>query len=176
MTMGHDKSTYLAWRRRFEPQPIKLIIVAESPPKSGKYFYVPEGSRGEPLFAAMMQQLKATPEIKVEGLREFQKRGLMLVDATYEPVNDRRPDSERTRTILRDYPLLEADLLELAPDRSVPIIVIKAPLCDLLVPRLKADGFNVLNDKIRPPFPSTGQQPKFHERFDEILRSAAITL
>jgi hypothetical protein len=79
---GHDKSRYLAWRRRYQPAPIELIIVAESPPKSGKYFYDPDGShRREILFREMMKQLKVTCSSKDEGLRAFQKRGLILVDA-----------------------------------------------------------------------------------------------
>jgi hypothetical protein len=167
---------YHAMRQRYQPAPIKLIIVAESPPASGKYFYDPDGSRGEPLFAAMMKQLKATPASKVEGLREFQRRGLMLVDATYTPVNEGYDDKQRKKIIEDDYPQLAADLKELTPDRSVPVILIKANVCDLLEPRLVKDGFRVLNRGIRPPFPAMGQQPKFHERFDEILRSAAIAL
>jgi hypothetical protein len=55
----------------------------------------------------------------------------------------------------------------------VPVVLIKADVCDL-EPLLVKDGFRVLNRGIRPPFPAMGRQPKFHERFGEILRSAAI--
>src|SRR5712671_1981371 len=79
VTMGHDKSKYLAWRRRYEPAPVKLIIVAESPPDSGKYFYDPEGSRGEILFREMMRVLGVSCTSKDEGLRKFQEAGRILV-------------------------------------------------------------------------------------------------
>ena len=51
------------------------FIVAESPPASGKYFYDPEGRITEPLFAALMCQLSASPKSKEEGLRQFQRTG-----------------------------------------------------------------------------------------------------
>src|SRR5712691_953872 len=99
------RSDYLSFRRRFEPASVKLVIVAESPPASGKYFYNPAGSVKEPLFAALMLQLGFAPKTKEAGLREFQKRGWVLVDATYEPVNALSSPA-RDAVITRDYDLL----------------------------------------------------------------------
>ena len=81
----------------------------------------------------------------------------------------------RNRAILRDYPLLVTDLKELTPDRSAPVVLIKANVCKVLEPRLVKDGFRVLNRGIRPPFP-TYQPDMFREDFNRILRSAAVTL
>jgi hypothetical protein len=105
------RSEYLAFRRSFEPESIRLAIVAESPPASGKYFYNPTGSLSEPLFTALMKQLGFSPTTMEGGLREFQQRGWVLVDATYEPVNALR-GADRNKVIVRDYPLLRE------PDRS----------------------------------------------------------
>jgi hypothetical protein len=59
----------------------------------------------------------------------------LLADATYEPVKvDAYKKVERNEIIMRDYPLLRDDLLSLTPDRSVPIIVIKSNVCELLDP------------------------------------------
>jgi hypothetical protein len=80
MALTRDK--YHALRRKFEPQNIRLVIIAESPPKTGKYFYNPAGVINEPLFSALMQQLGVKPTSKEEGLREFQRRGWILLDAT----------------------------------------------------------------------------------------------
>jgi hypothetical protein len=53
-------------------------------PKSGLYFYKPEGLLSEPLFSAMMKDvLEIKPRTKDEGLREFAARGFLLIDATY---------------------------------------------------------------------------------------------
>jgi hypothetical protein len=81
------RSEYLDLRRLYEPQSlVRLVIIAESPPASGKYFYDPTGATSEWLFAALMKQIGFSPSNKEEGLREFQRRGWILIDATYEPV------------------------------------------------------------------------------------------
>jgi hypothetical protein len=102
LTAGRNR--YLDLRRRYEPESIRLVIIAESPPASGKYFYDPAGAPSEPLFAALMGQLHLSPLTKEEGLRGFQRSGWVLVDATYEPVNKLISKSSRNRVIDRDYP------------------------------------------------------------------------
>jgi len=90
MACPRDRTAYIDLRHRYEPERIRLGIIAESPPASGLYFTTKHGAPSEPLFAALMKQLdpsrpsRATKEV---GLREFQRRGWLLVDATYEPVN-----------------------------------------------------------------------------------------
>lgn len=81
-----------------------------------------------------MRQLRLRPATKHEGLGAFQRRGWVLVDATYQPVNilDAR---NRKAVIIRDYPLLRDDLRTLAPERD---ILIKANVCALLEPKLTA--------------------------------------
>ena len=56
-----QRSEYLDLRRRFEPASATLVIVAESPPVSGMYFYNPAGKVTEPLFAAIMKHLGVRP-------------------------------------------------------------------------------------------------------------------
>jgi hypothetical protein len=148
-----------------------LVIVAESPPTSGKYFYNPTGALTEPLFVALMQQLGFAPDTKESGLGEFQRRGWVLIDATYEPVNVLR-SATRDDIILRDYPLLRDDLAALLPGRSTWLILLKANVCRLLEPKLKEDGFNVLNNGRVVYFPSTGRQKDFHRQFRAIIGPA----
>jgi hypothetical protein len=166
MSIEFTRSEYLFFRRKFEPPCVKLVIVAESPPVSGKYFYNPEGTVSESLFAALMLQLRFAPTTKENGLREFQKRGWVLVDATYEPVNI--PGKDRDRVISRDFHLLRDDLAAMLPDRSTPIVLVKANVCRLLERRLTDDGFNVLNRGLVVYFPSTGRQKDFQRQFSAI--------
>jgi hypothetical protein len=108
-------------RRRYLPVNVRLVIVAESPPVSGLYFYDAKGKSTEPLFSALMKQLAFSPGSKEDGLKEFQRRGWILVDATYEPVNTPGiSNRDRDDIIQRDYPLLRADLEGLLFDRSTP--------------------------------------------------------
>jgi hypothetical protein len=174
MERPRDRSAYINLRRRYEPERIRLVIIAESPPASGLYFYDETGAPSEPLFAAPMKQLdpsqprRATKEV---GLREFQRRGWLLVDATYEPVN-KLGRSSVAGVIERDYPLLRDDLVTLTPDRSVPLVLIKKNICKALEPKLTRDGFRVLNRGCVIYFPASGRQKEFHEQFSAIIANA----
>jgi hypothetical protein len=161
---------YLSLRREFEPTTVTLVIVAESPPASGKYFYDPDGKVSEPLFNGLMKQLGIQPKTKFEGLRKFQSRGWVLVDATYEPVNE-RDNPGRDLVIARDFQELRGDLKRLLARRwsEIPLILIKANVCKLLEPKLKEDGFNVLNKCRGVYFPSNGHQRDFDRQFREIV-------
>jgi hypothetical protein len=167
-----QRGEYLSLRREFEPEPttVTLVIVAESPPTSGLYFYDPTGKVSEPLFSALMKQLSIKPKTKFEGLRAFQARGWVLVDATYEPVNALDKD-EPGRDLVIAQPELCGDLKQLLATRwrEVPLVLIKANVCKLLDPKLKEDGFNVLNTGRKVYFPSTGNQGHFDRQFREIV-------
>jgi hypothetical protein len=168
-----ERTDYLAFRRKYQPESLRLIMVAESPPVSGKYFYNPEGAVSEPLFSAIMQQIGEKPLSKNLGLARLKEAGWLLVDATYEPVND-YPDRKKDSVILRDYPHLLGDLTKLDPDQSVPIVLIKVNVCRLLEPRLSKDGFSVINRNKSIPFPSNGQQGKFRSQFSELIQKAGL--
>jgi hypothetical protein len=174
--MALDRDYYYRLRSTYAPKNIKLVVVAESPPASGKYFYDPTGSAREPLFAALMKQLGFEPSTKEAGLRYFQERGWLLVDATYQQVDKLAKDAIQTRdeVIASDYPLLLADLSSLLPDRTVPLVLIKANICRILEPRLGRNGFKVINGGQLIYFPSTGQQKNFEQQFAAVLTSAGL--
>jgi hypothetical protein len=165
------RSKYISFRSKFQPKDITLVIIAESPPASGKYLYNSAGSVKEPLFTALMQLLELTPLTKEQGLRELQKRGWVLVDATYKPVNA-LGNEDRDKIILRDYTILRNDLAALLQKRNVPIILIKENVCRLLEHKLIEDGLNVLNKGRIIYFPSTGRQKDFHRQFNAVFNSA----
>lgn len=166
------RDDYHGIRHRFEPETAKLLIVAESPPASRKYFYDTSGRVTEPLFAALMQRIGHSPASKEDGLGAFQQRGWVLVDATYTPVNT-LSERGRDEVILRDYPLLRDDLTALSPNHSASVVLLKANVCRLLDARLTSDGFRVLNAGRAVYFPSNGRQPEFHRQFGEIVGATA---
>jgi hypothetical protein len=161
------RDRYISLRKRYQPHAPKLVIVTESPPVSGLYFYDATRTTNDPLFAAMMRQLAFRPVTKDEGLRELQQRGWVLVDATYEPV-DVLSASHRDEVIGRDYRLLCDDLAALMADRSVPVVLIKANVCRILEPKLAKDGFRVLNRGRVIHFPSL-LGTDFQQQFSEVL-------
>jgi len=137
-----QRSEYLSLRRKFEPTILKLIIVAESPPKSGLFFYRTDGKPTEPLFRALMKQIGFQPETKLEGLCKFRERGWLLVDATYKQVNERGDRHRRDCVIKEDYLELIRDLDNLLYNHrsKVPLVLIKANVCRLLEPSWRTMG------------------------------------
>jgi hypothetical protein len=165
-----SRAEYLRFRAPYLPEQRKVIFVLESPPKSGLYFYNPEGKVSEPLFGAMMKDvIGIRPETKDQGLREFASRGFLLIDATYTPVNhDHLSAKERNKRILNDLPILVDELRGyVGPDTGV--VLVKANVCTLLEPVLAAQGFPILNRGKVIPFPSTGQQNKFRQAVRQVL-------
>ncbi len=166
---------YIAKRNKYKPENLKAIFILESPPKSGKYFYDPEGEITEPLFKAMMELIGCKPADKVSGLTEFVKKGFIIVDASYTPVNHYKEGKERDQAIMIWRSTLLKDLEGLIPDKKTPIILVKASICRLFADPLKSAGFNVINNGLTIPFPVTGQQSKFRKQIATVLQNAGIT-
>jgi hypothetical protein len=114
-----------------EVSPSHLIGRGEQSRVNERAYFYDDRNRGV-LFREMMKLIGQSPRSKIEGLRAFQARGWLLVDATYEPVNKCDDEAKRNAIILRDYPRLIADLTQLTPERTVPIILIKKNVCELL--------------------------------------------
>ena len=133
---GLTRTEHLRFRDRYLPEHPKIVFVLESPPKSGLYFYKPEGSVSEPLFRAMMNDvLEIKPQTKEEGLGEFASRGFFLIDATYTPVNHLSGRAKEV-VILNQFPLLVEELNKYA-EPETRVVLVKANVCELLGPKLQ---------------------------------------
>lgn len=168
-----DKDHYINLRAEYYPEDLRLVIIAESPPASGKYFYNTAGNVTEPLFRALMHDiLHISPRDKLEGLRAFRDAGMFLVDAVYQPVNEGYTEKQRNHIILDNYPQLKQDLIQIMRGNDVPILLIKVNVCRLLEPLLVQDDFRVLNQARRIPFPSSGNQGRFSEIVRILLKDS----
>ncbi|MDP3792675.1 MAG: hypothetical protein Q8Q89_03010 [bacterium] len=166
----NDRNYYVKLRNKYLPEKIKIVFILESPPKSGLYFYKKEGRTTEPLFSAMMRYvLKYKPENKKDGLVQFKKAGLFLMDATYRQINH-LPIGERDRIILDDFPLLIRDLKKVVR-RNEKLILVKSNICRILENKLGDNGFTVINRGTIVPFPATGNQLKFKQKISKILKN-----
>ena len=181
MSMNQNKplrtpDEYHKVREQIGPKLAKVIFVFESPPKSGLYFYDEGGKTTEPLFAAMMKYvLDIKPNEKREGLLEFSKKGFLLIDATYVPVNyDEYKESERNKKIMDDFPNLVRTLRKHS-DQSTRLILVKSNICNLLDKRLTNAGFNVANQGRVLPFPSNGNQKRFGQMVRELITTVHNT-
>jgi hypothetical protein len=137
------RSECLTLRYRFEPTSVKLVVVTACPPKPHLYFYDPSGPVTESLFKTMMRALSYNPATKEDGLREFQRRGCLLLDATYRPVDGLSKEAHK-KVVLQSYSALVAELTKMLPDKSTPILLVRARVREVLERRLRNDGFTLL--------------------------------
>jgi hypothetical protein len=160
----HTESYYKKLREKYTPHEIKLIFIFESPPTNGTYFYDDTGPVNEPLFKGMMKCfIPFVPAAKEEGLTEFCKRGFLVVDAVYVPIDNIRSSNERETVIQKHYKKLENDLRSLIKNRAVRIILVGAAVSKALEEKLK-EKFYVINDGEVVPFNGNGQQNNFRSK------------
>ena len=166
------KDTYAKARNKYKPSNISTLLITEAPPCNlDRYFYFEDVKKQDSLFLEIMgvlypekkqRYLKAgrPTEGKMELLEMIKEDGYLLFDL-YEVPDDvfSVPAEACVEGLL--------NRLEKLIDKSTPIIIIKANVFDLCYPMLKTKGFNVINERL--PFPGSGQQKVFREKFNEIV-------
>lgn len=159
-------------RRAYRPNHIKCLLLAESPPKNGRFFYFPDSTRFDFLFINVMDSLysdfkgryrnsKEKPKIKSEFLNRFKGDGFYLHDvySRADEISRLSPKSATERLI--------DDLKNLNIGRA-PIIIVKASVFDLAALPLCKAGFDVVDARV--PFPAQGNQAKFLTEFRNALK------
>ncbi|SIG32312.1 hypothetical protein [Mycobacteroides abscessus] len=146
---------------QYRPDKVRLLLVAQAPPSDDdRYFYFSDVVQHDWLFRAVVGAILPDAELtrsnKASLLAELRDRGVFLIDLKPDPV-DGSPLSPYV-------PVLLNRIVELEPER---IILIKADVYDAAYPALAAAGLPV--SKVRVPFPSHGQQPKFRAAFGRAL-------
>ena len=146
--------------RRFKPEKVRLLLVAEAAPEAlDRYFYFPAVRTQDSLFREVYRVVtgrEPSRERKAEQLAELRDVGLYLIDLQSDPF-DERPLSVHV-------PRLVARCRRLDPDR---IVLIKVDVFDAAYAPLRDAGFAVSD--VRIPFPGSGQQRRFREHFARAL-------
>ena len=150
-------------RQKYRPHKIRLLLIAESPPSSGGFFYFPMTIGKDHLFRETMKALDLWPENepmrkgvdKRPMLLRFQSMGLYLLDTCDFPVNKLRL-VERREIVLQQIPRLVKEVINLDPPH---ILILKSSIFQPVITALKESGFRsrVLNSG-PVPFPSHGNQ------------------
>ena len=163
------KSDYLKLRQTWAPEKTRLIVIAESPPADGRYFYDVNGSWRESLFVELIIQLfGVVPKSKEAGLRALRHWGVLILDATYTPLHDLKL-AARNAAVKAAVPELIQELERISNVRKIPIILIKKNVCELLEGPLVEADFRVVNEGKMVAFPGSGQQTNFRKVFSRIL-------
>lgn len=165
---------YILARDKYKPHGrVKILLIAESPPYCGGYFYSDQTAGADSLFRETMKALGIFPENKKMPtgldkrpcLKEFQSRGFFVVDVSYKPVNKLKP-MERRRAIIEGIPRLVADTRELNPES---ILIVKSNIFAPVRDAIEEAG---LDKRIRNeealPFPSHGHQKTYRRKLREL--------
>lgn len=168
------KDTYAAARNKYKPAHIKTLLIAEAPPCTlDRHFYFEDVKVQDSLFLEIMgvlypKQKEAylrsgrETETKQELLRTFQEDGYWLMDLAEVP-------GEFLDGSYEDCVPSLLTRLEKYSSKSTPVILIKTNVFDCCYPVLQANGYKVSNERM--PFPGSGQQRVFREKFKKALAS-----
>lgn len=159
---------YTKQARKYKPDKTPILFIAEAPPNSiDRYFYFEDVRTRDWLWIALMRALfpfewtqpKEQRGRKRSWLEKFRDSGFYLIDAVKSPITGTR--RQRVTKIRENADTLIAEIRTIDPEC---IILIKATVHEAICEKFKVAGLPIAN-KAPLPFPSSGQQGKFHERF-----------
>jgi hypothetical protein len=159
-----DTAQFEQLRRRYKPETIRILFVAESPPAGGTFFYSANSNLYQYTRDAFEFAFgKGVAEGK-EFLRYFQNRGCYLDDLCLVAVNHmKRPDRLRCRK--EGVPPLAKRMREHTPRA---IVVIKSD-----IDRHVADAADIAGLGELPrwtlPFPAMSWQGQYVEKLSSLL-------
>ena len=166
-------------RRKYWPSKIRLLIIAESPPSSGGFFYFPKTIGKDHLFRETMKTVGLWPLgapmprgiDKQAMLRRFASMGFYLLDSSRDPV-DKMPNRARREAIQDQLPRLVEDVKRAAPDN---ILIVKSSVFQPVRSALEGAGFGsrVLNNQ-RIPFPSHGNQQEYRTMMKRLITKMGL--
>jgi hypothetical protein len=142
--------------RRFRPETVMLLLVAEAPPASlDRYFYFTGVRAHDSLFRHVASEIlrrEPSRENKAEFLGLLRDAGVFLIDLKLDPTDG--------SALASHVPSLIRRARRLEPHK---IILIQATVYDAAYRPLRDAGFPVAD--VRVPFPGSGQQARFREAF-----------
>lgn len=167
---------YSERRARWKPERVRILLIAESAPDDGgdidsrRFFYEDNLTGKDGLFREVVRALYDNPALqsgpneKTPWLERLKSDGVYLIDLAPVPVNYHSP-SERAAALQRNIEATIAHAAQLAPGG---VVLVKQNVFDFLQrPALEA-GLPLLHD-VMIPFPGSGQQKRFRERFATAL-------
>ena len=106
-------------RRRYRPAQIRLLLIGESPPASGHFFYC----RDSGLYRAIRDAFRMVDSSITDDtfLETFRHSGCYLIDACPYPV-DALDVSSRRSACLASEPALTRKIRQLQPDAIVTLV------------------------------------------------------
>ena len=151
-------------RKSYQPKKIKLLLIGESPPESGKFFYLKSS-----MTIFTQRAFENTFKLKFKNnkafLEYFKKKGCYLDDLSLIPV-DRMPSSRRKEVLSNSVPSLAKRLKSYKPE--IVIIALKK------IERKVNEALELSSiqcERYALPFPGNGHQNKYIQKLSKILKS-----
>ena len=170
------RNDYAKARNKYRPSRVNVLLVAESPPSSGGYFYAERAIGKDHLFRETMKALELWPVDhpmrkgcdKRPMLKQFKSLGFFLIDTCELPVDKMTPRRRRLSTIQGALTLPQR-VKKLDPGR---ILIVKKTVFNPVRQALGIAGFEdrILN-KRSLPFPSHGNQKRFRRMMRGLVKS-----
>ncbi|WP_286959542.1 hypothetical protein [Arsenicicoccus sp. UBA7492] len=169
---------YAERRARWRPEHVRLLLIAESAPDDGgdltnrRFFYDETLTSKDSLFREVVRalyddpSLTSGPNAKTPWLTQLKADGVFLIDLAAEPVNYHGA-GERAAALRRNIQATVDEAESLKPDG---IVLVKRNVFELLNAPMRDAGLPVLHDDF-VPFPGSGQQRRFRERFAQAISS-----
>lgn len=169
-----EDSWYSERRARWKPDRVRLLLIAESAPDDGgdlanrRFFYDENLTGRDGLFREVVRALYDAPTLvsgrgaKTPWLERIRTDGVFLIDLATVPVNEFNA-SARAATLAQNVSETVSLVSHLAPEG---IVLVKQNVFDLLERPIREAGLPLLHDAMIP-FPGSGQQKRFRERFAE---------
>ena len=166
------KAVYSTARNKYKPSQINTLLIAEAPPCAlDRDFYFEDVKVQDSLFLEIMGVLYPTEKekyvkkkrdaaMKEDLLTSFREDGYWMIDVSEIPTSI---DTDPLDSFL---PALIAKL-EKYITKKTPIILIKSNVYDICYQPLKDLGYHVIDERM--PFPGSGQQKVFREKFANAL-------
>lgn len=167
---------YSERRARWKPHRVRLLLIAESAPDDDgdianrRFFYDSNLTGKDALFREVVRVLYNDPPIitgpnaKAAWLEKLKHDGVFLIDLAPVPVNHLSP-LERSVALQRNIEGTISRASELNPSG---VVLVKQNVFNLLQRATLDAGLPLLHDDFIP-FPGSGQQKIFRERFADAL-------
>ena len=143
---------------KFIPKRIKYLLIGESPPYTPeseelRYFYnYKNSSRSQILlssvaFTFLDKKFNARIDSKGWFLKVIADKGVFLVDATYEPINQINDEQERLTKIKQAYEKLIKSILSFPLVDDAKFLVVHKNVIKAIGDKLRADfsNYNIYN-------------------------------
>ena len=162
--MGKRTRNIEELRKSYQPKKIRLLLIGESPPESGKFFYL-ESSMTTFTQRAFENTFKLSFKNHKKFLQFFKKKGCYLDDLSLIPVDREFP--------LRKEEVLSGSIFSLAKrltSYNPEIVVIVLKRIERRVNEA-LDLSRIQCERYTLPFPGNGHQNKYIQKLSKILKS-----